>query len=118
MIPGAIFDHHATVWRYGEARGASLREKVRQWKQVEGAKRIGLLLTANREAREDTGAGERTTGEYAGTCNARVDVTGGDVLEVYDGRHAPLNLKVEEHDAPGGMTAELVLVPFTGELAS
>lgn len=118
MIPGAVFDHHATVWRYGEARGASLREKVRQWKRVEGARRIGLLLKANREAREDTGAGERTTGEYAGTCNARVDVGEGDVLEVYEGRMAPVNLKVEAHDAVGGMTAELVLVPFIGELAS
>ncbi len=118
MIPGPLFDHHATVWRYTEARGASLREKARQWKRVEGALRIGLLLKATREAREDTGAGERTTGEYSGTCNARVDVEESDVLEVYDGRMAPLNLKVEAHDAAGGMTAELVLVPFTGELAS
>ena len=118
MIAGAIFDHHATVWRYSEARGASLREKVRQWKRVAASRRIGLLLKANREAREDTGAGERTTGEYAGTCNARVDVCEGDVLEVYDGRMAPINLKVEAHDAVGGMTAELVLVPFAGSLAS
>ena len=118
MIPGPLFDHHATVWRYGEARGASLREKVRQWKRITSARRIGLLLKANREAREDTGAGERTTGEYAGTCNARVDVTEGDVLEVYEGRMAPINLKVDGHDAVGGMTAALVLVPFTGELAS
>lgn len=118
MIPGATFDHHATVWRYSESRGASLREKVRQWKRVSTAKRIGLLLKANREARDDTGAGERTTGEYSGTCNAHVDMTEGDVLEVYDGRMAPLNLKVEAHDAVGGMTAALVLVPFIGELAS
>lgn len=118
MIPAPLFDHHATVWRYRELRGASFREKTRQWSRVQGARRIGLILQVNREARDDTGAGERTTGEYAGTCDAHVDVQGGDVLEVYGGRMAPLNLKVEEHDAAGGMTAALVMVPFVGELAS
>ena len=118
MIPAALFDHRATVWRYRELRGSSFREKTRQWKRVSTARRMGLFLKVNREARDDTGAGERTTGEYSGTCNAHVDVQGGDVLEVYYGRHAPLNLKVEEHDAPGGQTAALVMVPFVGELAS
>jgi len=118
VIPAALFDHRATVWRYRELRGASFREKTRQWKRVSTARRMGLLLKANREARDDTGAGERTTGEYAGTCNARADVCEGDVLEVYYGRMAPVNLKVEAHDAVGGMTAELVMVPFVGKLAS
>ena len=118
MIPAPFFDHRATVWRYDEVRGSDLREKTRQWKRVSTARRMGLILKANREARDDTGAGERTTGEYSGTCNARVDVRGGDVLEVYYGRMAPLQLKVEQHDAVGGMTAALVMVPFTGELAS
>ena len=118
MIPAALFDHRATVWRYNELRGASLLEKTRQWRRVSTAKRIGLILEVNREARDDTGAGERTTGQYAGTCNAHVDVRGGDVLEVYRGRMAPLNLKVEEHDGAGGMTAALVMVPFVGKLAS
>ena len=118
MIPAPLFDHHATVWRYSEARGASLREKVRQWKRVSTARRTGLLLKANREGREDTGAGERTTGEYSAVCNAYVDVCEGDVLEVYAGWMAPIKLKVEAHDAVGGDTAEMVLVPFTGTLAS
>ena len=118
MIPAALFDHHATVWRHREVVGASLREKTRQWSRVSTARRIGLLLKVVRERREDTGAGERTTGEYEGFCNARVDVCEGDVLEVYSGRNAPVNLKVDEHDAPGGLTAEMVLVPFVGELAS
>lgn len=118
MIPAPLFDHRATVWRYRELRGAALREKTRQWKRVTTARRMGLLLKVNREARDDTGAGERTTGEYAGTCNAHVDVQGGDVLEVYYGRHAPIQLKVEQLDAVGGMTAELVMVPFVGKLAS
>ncbi len=118
MIPAPFFDHRATVWRYRELRGASLREKTRQWRRVSRSRRIGLLLKVNREAREDTGAGERTTGEYAGTCNAHVDVCEGDVLEVYYGRNAPIQLKVQQLDAVGGMTAELVMVPFTGQLAS
>ena len=118
MIPAPLFDHRATVWRYRELRGESFREKTRQWSRVQGARRIGLILKTDREARDDTGAGERTTGQYAGTCNAHVDVCGGDVLEVYRGRMAPLNLKVEGHDAVGGMTAELVMVPFVGKLAS
>lgn len=118
MIPAPLFDHSATVWRYRELRGASLLEKTRQWFRVQGSRRVGLLLKANREARDDTGAGERTTGEYAGTCNAHVDVRGGDVLEVYSGRMAPIRLKVEEHDPVGGMTARLVMVPFVGKLAS
>ncbi len=118
MIPAALFDHRATVWRYNELRGSSLLEKTRQWKQVASSKRIGLLIKVDREARDDTGGGERTTGQYAGTCNARVDVRGGDVLEVYRGRMAPLKLKVEEHDAAGGMTAALVMVPWEGKLAS
>ncbi len=118
MIPAALFDHRATVWRYRELRGATFREKNRQWSQVKNSKRIGLILSVTRERREDTGGGERTTGEYAGACNAHVDVEEGDVLEVYSGRMSPVNLEVDEHDAPGGMTAELVLVPFTGTLAS
>ena len=118
MIPAALFDHRATVWRYRELRGANLREKTRQWRRVTTARRMGLLLKANRENRDDLGAGERTTGQYAGTCNARDDVLEGDVLEVYYGRMAPLNLKVEAHDAVGGMTASLGLVPFVGKLAS
>ncbi len=118
MIPAAFFDHRATVWRYRELRGAALREKTRQWKRVTSSRRIGLLLKVDREARDDTGAGERTTGQYAGTCNAHVDVQGGDVLEVYYGRHSPIQLKVEQLDAVGGMTAELVMVPFIGKLAS
>ena len=118
MIPAPLFDHRATVWRYRELRGASLLEKARQWRRVASSRRIGLLLKVNREAREDTGAGERTTGEYTGTCNAHVDLRGGDVLEVYYGRHAPLQLKVEQLDAIGGMAAEFLMVPFTGELAS
>lgn len=117
MIPAPLFDHRATVWRYNELRGASLLQKTRQWKRVASARRIGLILKVDREARDDTGAGERTTGQYAGTCNARVDIRGGDVLEVYRGRMAPLNLKVEEHDAVGGMTASLVMVPFVGKLS-
>ena len=118
MIPAPFFDHRATVWRYRELRGASLREKTRQWQRVSTARRVGLLLKANREARDDAGAGERTTGEYSATCNARVDVLEGDVLEVYYGRMAPIKLKVEAHDAAGGMTAALVMAPFTGQLAS
>ena len=118
MIPAPLFDHHATVWRYNELRGSALLDTSRQWKQVAKARRIGLILEVNREARDDTGAGERTTGQYTGTCNAHVDVRGGDVLEVYRGRMAPLKLKVEEHDAAGGMTAALVMVPFVGKLAS
>lgn len=118
MIPAPLFDHRATVWRYREIRGTSLREKTRQWHRVSSAHRIGLILEAIRERREDTGAGERTTGEYTGTCNARVDVCEGDVLEVYWGRMAPINLKVEGGDAPGGMTRKMDLVPFTGQLAS
>lgn len=118
MIPAPLFTHHATVWRYREKRGSSLLETTRQWGRVSTAKRIGLLLEANREARGDTGAGERTTGEYSGTCNAHVDVCEGDVLEVYSGRNSPINLKVEGYDPSGGMEAELALKPFTGELAS
>ena len=116
MIPAALFDHRATVWRYRELRGANLREKTRQWKRVSTARRMGLLLKTNRENRDDLGAGERTTGQYAGTCNAHVDVAEGDVLEVYYGRMAPITLKVEAHDAVGGMTAALGLVPFVGKL--
>ena len=118
MIPAPLLDHRATVWRYRELRGTSLREKTRQWGRVSRARRIGLILKANRERRDDTGAGERTTGEYMGVCNATVDVCEGDVLEVYSGRMSPINLRVEEHDAPGGQTAELLLIPFTGTLAS
>ncbi len=118
MIPAPLFDHRATVWRYRELRGSAFREKTRQWRRVTSSRRVGLMLKVDREARDDTGAGERTTGQYAGTCNAHVDVQGGDVLEVYYGRHSPIQLKVEQLDAVGGMTAELVMVPFTGELAS
>ncbi|MDK1102494.1 MAG: hypothetical protein QGD93_02555 [Actinomycetota bacterium] len=118
MIPAPLFDHRATVWRYRELRGASLREKTRQWRRVSSARRVGLILKTDREAREDTGAGERTTGAYSAVCNAHIDVTEGDVLEVYSGRMSPLQLKVEAHDAAGGMTAVLGMVPFTGQLAS
>ena len=118
MIPAPFFDHRATVWRYNELRGASLLQKTRRWKQVASSRRIGLMLEVNRQARDDTGAGERTTGQYAGTCNAHIDVRGGDVLEVYRGRLAPLKLKVEQLDAVGGQTATLVMVPFVGKLAS
>ncbi len=118
MIPANIFDHHATVWRYRELRGTSLREQVRKWTKVAGSRRVGLLLKVGREARDDTGAGERTTGEYTGTLNAHIDVQGGDVLEVYSGPLSPLQLKVEEIDPAGGMTVALMAVPFTGELAS
>ncbi len=118
MIPAPLFDHHATVWRYRELRTAALRNRERQWSKVATARRIGVLVKAVRERRDDTGAGERTTGEYAGVVNARVDVCEGDVLEVYDGPTSPINLKVDGRDVVGGMTAELVLVPFVGELAS
>ncbi len=118
MIPATFFDHRATVWRYHELRGAALLEPTRQWKRVASARRMGLLLEVNNQGRDDTGAGERTTGQYGGTCNAHVDVRGGDVIEVYRGRHAPISLKVEERDATGGMTAALVMVPFIGKLAS
>ncbi len=118
MIPAALCDHRATVWRYRELTGSGLLETTRQWRRVASARRIGLILEVDRQARDDTGAGERTTGQYAGKCNARVDVRGGDVLEVYRGRHAPITLKVEQLDALGGMTAELVMVPFIGKLAS
>ena len=118
MIPAPLFDHHAAVWRYQELRGASLREKTHRWKRVTDARHVGLLLKADRENRDDTGAGERTTGQYSATCNAYVDVIEGDVLEVYSGRMSPITLKVEAHDAVGGMTAALGLVPFVGKLAS
>ncbi len=118
MIPAPLFDHRATVWRYREKRGSSLREITRQWVRVPQARRIGMLLKVNNERRADTGGGERTVGEYEGTCNAHVNVLEGDVLEVYSGRMAPINLKVQGHDAVGGMTAALVMVPFVGKLAS
>ena len=105
MIPAPLLDHRATVWRYLEKRGSSLLETTRQWGRVSTAQRMGLLLEANREARDDTGGGERTTGEYSGTCNAHVDVCEGDVLEVYSGPNAPINLKVEGRDPSGGMDA-------------
>lgn len=118
MIPAPLFDHHATVWRHRERTGTQLREVTRQWSPVKNSRRIGLILSVTRERREDTGAGERTTGEYAGLCNTYVDVEEGDVLEVYAGRMAPIQLRVDQHDAEGGMNAELVLVPYTGKLAS
>ncbi len=119
MIPAPLLDHHATVWRPSEKRGTSgLRDTIRSWTKVEGSKRVGLILKVNHERRADTGGGERTDGEYDGICNAEVDVSEGDVLEVYSGRMSPVNLKVDQHDAAGGMSAELVLIPFTGKLAS
>lgn len=117
-LPATLFDHRATVWRFREKRGAALREKTRQWRRVQKARRIGLRLKVNHESRADTGGGERTTGEYAGVCNARIDILEGDVLEVYFGPTAPIELKVDERDPAGGMTAALTLVPFTGTLAS
>ena len=55
MIPAALFDHRATVWRYRELRGASFREKTRQWKRVTDARRWGLPLKGHRGARRGTG---------------------------------------------------------------
>lgn len=116
MIPAPLLDHHASVWRYSEKRGTSgLRETVRTWTK---GKRVGLILKVNHERRADTGGGERTDGEYDGICNAEADIRSGDVLEVYSGRMSPLNLEVDEHDAAGGMSAAMVLVPYTGKLAS
>ncbi len=119
MIPAPLFQHHASVWRYSEKRGTTgLRETIRSWKKVEGSKRVGLILKVNHERRADTGGGERTEGEYDGVCNPDVDVHEGDVLEVYSGRMSPLNLEVDEHDSAGGFSAAMVLIPFTGKLAS
>ena len=118
VIPAPLFNHRATVWRHREKRVPGLREVTRQWGRVAGAQRIGLVLSVNRERREDTGGGERTTGEYAAVCNRRADVKEGDVLEVYRGPMAPVNLRVDERDATSERTAELLAVPYIGKLAS
>lgn len=117
MIPAPLLTHRATVWRKSEKRGTGgLRETIRSWTKVEGAKRVGLILKVNHERRGDTGGGERTEGEYEGICNGGVDIVEGDVLEVYSGQMSPLNLKVDEKDQPADIA--LVLVPFVGKLAS
>lgn len=114
MIPAAMFDHRATVWSPDEKTGGTFREVERRWKR--GQQRVGLKLDTTSERRDDTGGGERTLGVWKGICALRVSVAEGDVLEVYSGPMAPLNLKVDGVHRPGRSHTQLVLAPFSGKL--
>ncbi len=109
-----MFDHTATVWSPDEETGSSFREVVRNWKRGQG--RLRLKIDTTRERREDTGGGERTTGEWKGLASLSASVCDGDVLEVFSGPMSPVQLKVDQVHRPGRSHTELVLVPFTGKL--
>ena len=113
-MPSAMLDHRATVWSPLEKTGSSFREVVRKWKR--GQEQLRVKLDTTRERREDTGAGERVTGEWKGLCSLSSRVGEGDVLEVYRGPMAPVNLKVDQVHRPGRSHTELVMVPFSGKL--
>lgn len=119
MIPGpATYDHRANVWAQRDEVGATFREKRRRWKRVQ--ERVWCKVYPTRERREDTGGGERTTGEWKAILPNSAEVVEGDVLELYDGPQAPEQLKVDQAHRPGGRGPgghlELVLVDFKGKL--
>ncbi len=109
-----MLDHRATVWAPDDETGGSFREVVRGWKR--GQERLPVKLDTTRERRENTGGGERTTGEWKGIAPLSARVCEGDVLEVYSGPMSPVELKVDQVHRPGRSHTELVLVPFTGKL--
>lgn len=109
-----MLDHRATVWTPDEKTGSSFREVVRGWKR--GQERLPVKLDTTRERRENTGGGERITGEWKGLCALSAKVCEGDVLEVHRGPMAPVNLKVDQVHRPGRSHTELVLVAFSGKL--
>lgn len=114
MIPATTYDHRATVWGQTEEKGATYREKRRRWKRVQ--ERVPVKVYPTRERREDTGGGDRTTGEWKGIAPIGAKVCEGDVLEVHTGPMAPVNLKVDQMHKPGGNHTALVLVDFQGKL--
>ena len=86
MIPATSFDHTVTVWApKPEGELGTLRTVLRKFARVQGAERVRMKVYVTRERREDTGGGDRTTGEYKALCRYGVEVKTGDVLEVLEG---------------------------------
>lgn len=113
-LPATTFDHRATVWGQSEEKGSTFREKRRRWKRVE--ERVPCMIYPTRERREDSGGGERTTGEWKALAPFGAKLEEGDVLEVYSGPMAPVQLKVDQVHRPGRSHTQLVLVDFSGKL--
>lgn len=115
MVGPAQYDHTVTVWRSTESRGA-LREVTRSWSKVAGAIGTRMGVQPRRERRQDTGGGERVTGEYAGYGPAGLDVQEGDVVQVTAGPEAPCSLLVDAASRPLGHHLEATMVSWKGEL--
>ena len=114
MFGATTYDHTLNVWRFTESRGATFREVVRSWTKT--ISDIRMKVQATRERREDVGPGEIVGGEYNAYGSAHHDIREGDVLELTAGPESPRTLKVDSAYRPMSHHAELVLVPFTGEL--
>lgn len=112
-LPATTFDHRATVWIQSDAKGATFRETVRRWKRSHG---VPCMIYPTRERRDDTGGGERTTGEWKALAPFGAKIEEGDVLEVYSGPMAPVKLKVDQVHRPGRSHTQCVLVDFSGRL--
>ncbi len=113
-LPAATFDHRARVWAQSDEKGPTFRETVRGWKPVE--ERVPCMIYPTRERRDDTGGGERTTGEWKALAPFGAKIEEGDVLEVYAGPMAPVELKVDQVHRPGRSHTQCVLVDFSGRL--
>lgn len=117
MIPSTHFDHRASVWRFQERESATLRVKERQWGPVAGSDDVPVALQAQRQTWEDRPGGQKVGGEWKAFAHADMDVLEGDVLEVYEGPLAPMNLEVDSAYPPRSHHMELVLIPWDGSLA-
>lgn len=118
MIGGLAYDHTATVWRSTESRSAGLRDVTRSWAKVAAATGIRIGVQVLRERRDDTGGGERTTGEYSGYGPAALDLEEGDVVQLTAGPEAPATLEVDRACRPQNRHLELTLIAWPGELPS
>lgn len=94
----------------------ALRVKERSWEPVASNDDVPMALQTRRGTWEDRQGGEKVGGEWQAFAHAGMDVLAGDVLEVFDGPLAPMNLEVDDAYTPRGHHMQLVLIPWDGSL--
>lgn len=115
-ISARFLDHTGTIYGSTDSRGAGFGDVTRRYTQVPGMVDVPLALQQRFERRDDPGGGQRPTGEWKSGGSASLDVEVGDVIDYTAGPNAPICLRVDAREKPGGRHTELVMVTFDGEL--
>jgi hypothetical protein len=112
----SMFDHMCRVRTFAETVTGAQRSLISSYSAESASAEEPCALGSAKFGATDGGKGNRREGSTLVYLGIDASLARNDVLEVFDGPNAPVNLKVLSVDRPRGHHTECICEPFTGAL--